>query len=316
MKSFTYAKTLWHEFWMWLVGSPSKEATCELPAHMEWESTKFVATDSVVNAVQPPEEPVYSYKVPQETIKPHVVNAVVTNNPRLTASMNDANQPKPVYDFQALAPATKKIWIYNASRMDHTVDHPMLGTVTIPGNTTPKRYSLWTSLPNVICNTNCSIDSNEISLSPSHGEYFVNDLLYPDTMGRDYDIKKVCSPTSIGRDLNVKGVFWSYNNPPLRHEVTAAVKRMAARYSMLLEQLGTKIVTGLESYEVKYRKFYRYFRVDMKYSVKDAKEQARWKVNADYAITPEHHYAAEYFKVTTVWHPVLHGNAFPTNFQE
>lgn len=289
MKIFTYARTLWYEFWThYWAGAPSKEeVACE--------------------PIEP--EIILSAKEKYETQTP--ITAQVRPSPELSRQMTNAYKHRFAYDSgsfcsQSLVRPTKKIWVYNVSRIDHTVDNPMLGTVTIPGNTTRKRYSLWTSFPDVIINLQAPLDTDDLIMCPARGDLFVMDLLNPDNLGVNQAEKPRWS-TSIGRDLTVKGVFWSYNNPPLRQEVTQAVKRMETRYTALLEQLGTQIITGLESYETKVMKFYDYHISKGLLRVR-AFEEANEDACREYNITPEHHAAAEHFKITTVWHPVLYGN--------
>jgi hypothetical protein len=203
--------------------------------------------------------------------------------------MNDAVTAKPTFTFGPTVNPGNKLWVYNASRVDHKVEHPMLGKVTIPANTTKKRYSLWTSFPEVVRDVNWRVDDNELYPTYVRGEHFVKDLINPDGLTR-----------SIGTDLSVRGVFWSYSNPPTTAEVNAAAKKMKTRYADLLERMAI----AWESVQLNGEA--------IKYTVKTqhcsyADAVTRYRNRAIEGITPEHHAAAEYFKVTTPWHPVIRG---------
>jgi hypothetical protein len=177
--------------------------------------------------------------------------------------------------------------VYNVSRIDHEVDHPQLGKVTIPANTTAKRYALWTSFPDVVIGTSSNLDVGELTTVPESGQWLVNDIIKGG--GNGYN-----------RDLSVKGVFWSYNNPPTIKEVNAAVRPMKARYADLLEKAA--IIYENQTFSAE--------RVEVmmkedRCSMAEAFRILRKRyVLAE--LSPEHHAAAEYFKVTTPWHPVLY----------
>ena len=211
--------------------------------------------------------------------------------------------PRIALDFGALNidfPITGKVWIYNVSKLTHEVDTPTLGIVKIPGNTSRKRYVMWTSFPDVM-RTPCQSygDNGEILLSARlmSGKRFSMDLINPDNLGLDQSMNP--SMGSVGRNLGVRGVFWSVNNPPKKAEVDAAVYRLETFYKDLLERaeimyeaskINTKRVEEIMEKE--------------KLSMEDALRSFKGKVME---LTPEHHAAAEWFKVTTEWHPVLAG---------
>lgn len=212
-------------------------------------------------------------------------------NTQLSKQWPDWNTPQPVFKPPySCVTGGVKLWVYNTSRMTHTVDHPTLGQVKIPGNTTSKRYALYTSFPGVVMLPKQDMNF-DLELYPVSGEYFVKDLISPDHI---YDTN-FDSPysTGVGRNLAHKGVFFSYHNPPKHSEVEEAVALMEKRYRDLLEAVGTTL-TG-----------------EKKRGVKSTKEQiqveAERRVNYRLFITPEHHAAAEWFKITTPWHPVLAG---------
>jgi hypothetical protein len=211
------------------------------------------------------------YPAPTQKLE---VNCVVEPSPEMSKNFTRSYKPTPRFYFSPMVYSEKKLWVYNVSRVDHQFDHPMLGNVTIPANTTRKRYSMWTSFPEYVMGTNYNFDTNEMYTYPIKGDYFVNDLINPDCITPGW------SSTSVGRDLSIRGVFWSYSNPPKPAEVNAAVKKMKAHYTDLMEKMA-----------VLYETF-----------PKDKLGRAV----AD-LISPEHHSAAEYLKVTTPWHPVLRG---------
>lgn len=213
---------------------------------------------------------------------------------------------KVVLDFQTLnldLPITGKVWVYNVSKLTHEVDTPTLGRVRIPGNTTRKRHSLWTSFPNLV-RTPCQTfgDNGEILVTTRviDGKRYAMDLINPDNLGLDQDFKSHLGySTSIGRNLGVRGVFWSEHNPPKKAEVDAAILRLETFYKDLLERA-----------EIMYQAAqFRPERVkqimeEKKVSLEDAVRTLR--VSA-MELTPEHHAAAEWFKIPTPWHPVLGG---------
>jgi hypothetical protein len=261
MKIFTHLRTLWHEFWMWYhVGPPT-------------------------NGMGP-------FDLKRTLHAPLVANAEITNyNSPVGRAMAF---PITTLDFDSLCPdfqPTYRVWVYNASRMEHVVDHPILRQVRIPANTTKKRYSLYTSFPNLMKLPQQGSDIYTITTTFMNGEKFVKDLISPDNL---YN-----KSLSNGRDLSVKGVFYSLHNPPLVSEVLAAVTLMKKRYTDLLEQAAvlqeanTISTVRVKDYMVKYE-------CSMETAI------ARLQVeNVKEYITPEHHAAANYFKVTTPWHPVL-----------
>ncbi len=277
MKIFTYLRTLWHEFWMcWWVGPASSGVNIQ-------------ELKSVENL---PELVVPEYLKPQ---KPLTANISVSTNRELTERMVMACKRVPTLNLgPTVEPIKNKLWVYNVSRVDHKFDHPMLGEVVIPANTTKKRYSLWTSFPSVVMEPYTNLDTNEMYLHRIGGEHFVRDIINPDS---------VCGKgvhTAVGRDLSVKGVFWSYNNPPLVREVNAAIRLMAERYADLLERVA--ILWESVQLSGEWIKDYK----KLKHCSTEAAIVA-YRNAAVGEITPEHHAAAEYFKVTTPWHPVLRG---------
>ena len=264
MKFYTYACTLWHEFWMYmLVGPASKETfhhrlpDAQVPEYLLSMKPKL----TVIAAVSRPE---WCHKM-EEGLSP---------NPKLALVLRET--PKP----------TKRLWVYNVSRIDHEIDHPQLGKVRIPANTTAKRYVLWTSFPDTVIGTYPNLDTNELSTVPESGQKLVEDIIKGG--GNGYN-----------RDLSVKGVFWSYNNPPTIKEVNAAVKPMRARYADLLERASIIYATTVISSK-KVTETMEFYSCSMETAIQRVRTE-----NMVRELSPEHHAAAEYFKVTFPWHPVL-----------
>jgi hypothetical protein len=220
-----------------------------------------------------------------------------------------------IIDFSSLTvQAEPRVWIYNASRMEHSVDHPVLGTVRIPANTTSKRYALYTSLPHTLAVPKFDIDARTTYGTPMSGARLAMDLINPDNLGLDQNEVFKFS-TGVGRNLGEKGVFWSLNNPPHRGEVTEVVKRMEKRYKMLLEKVAVGLAGGVNPFEDLVKDNEKSLRANYakRHAPKDRpslsyiKSEARRMAQETYSITPEHHAAAEHFRVTTEWHPVLGG---------
>lgn len=317
MKIFTYLRTVWHEFWMYmLVGAPSKEEGLAPRVDPYW--TLLVANN--INRIH---DALGTEVVPETEEEARALYlrwcevTDVKEEPKLTSSatvitgsllaremsegMTRSCNLTPFMDFRGMVKSEKKLWVYNASRVDHKFDHPMLGNVTIPANKTRKRYSLWTSFPEVVMGTNYNIDENLLYPHAIKGEYFVNDIIDPDNvLGTTYHRFK--ASTAIGRDLSVRGVFWSYNNPPKVSEVNAAVKKLKAHYADLLERMEIIYTCA----QIDEETILRYRKQNPDASFEEALRETRVaKVSLE--VTPECHAACEYFKVTTPWHPVLRG---------
>lgn len=236
MKIFTYARTLWYEFWMWLwVGSASKEPVLPI--------------------------------------------ATVIPSPELRSAMNKkVADVHSKIDFESIhfPEETTRVWIYNVSRLTHEMDHPLLHHVSIRGNHTRKRYCMYTSLPSIVMAPQQEFgDVGEISVTavPMDGRRLAMDLICPDNLTLDIDAE-VKGTMSIGRDLRKKGVFWSEHNPPKPAEVKKAIKKMEDYYTDLLERARLVELSD------------------------NRRELSNY-------ITPEHHEAAEYFQISTSWHPII-----------
>lgn len=179
-----------------------------------------------------------------------------------------------------------KIWIYNISpanegtayfskTVGRVINHPILRRVCVNPCPKDKEYVVVTSLPSVVNLERPVVDLGEIFISHEYGARVAMDLINPANLGLDQNYEG--EPSLIGdrsRNLGNKGLFWSTTNPPQEKDLKDAVKRMKLYYSHLLQQAG-ELTCVLPKKELE------------KY------------------ITPEHHAAAEYFNITTVWHPVL-----------
>ena len=220
-------------------------------------------------------------------------NCVFSLNAYLSELWTRNNSPVPTMDLRSVVKSDKKLWVYNASRVTHQVDHPVLGNVKIPANTTKKRYALYTSFPEVVMLPNYRIDENVMESVPTDGVTFVKDLINPAHIygGKFTD--------SSGRDLSVKGVFWSWHNPPLKSEVNAAVKLMETCYRDLLERAEILYQSAMINADIVVQ-----YMADYKCDIQTAVRAMRVNEIKN-TITPEHHAAANHFKVTTPWHPVL-----------
>jgi hypothetical protein len=184
----------------------------------------------------------------------------------------------------------KRLWVYNVSRVNHTVDHPVFKSVTFTANNTKKKYALCMSFPTVLMLPQqqdlCS--DQGFGAAATSGEYVVKDLLYPDRWA-----------ASIGRDMTVKGVFWSRNNPPLREEIAIAIGKMEAYYKDLLEKIHIQYENGIIN-EIKVVALMAEKKIGLEEAIRVLKVE---KVTP--YLTPEHHAAADWFEVTTPWHPAV-----------
>jgi hypothetical protein len=315
---------LWHEFWVWYhFGSATTiENNPSLSAVVKSERTKLSSRetehtytcglcDGTTEYVpRNCAEVVEDRKTEDPPLKVLKVNAWVKPNYSMGKVMSDAYKPT-VIDWKSLGLSAKeggpRVWIYNVSRMEHRADHPLLRNVCIPANTTRKRYTLYTSLPYVVVETQHNIDANETYGLPSWGKRLAMDLINPDNLGLD-QTAEIKYSTGIGRNLGEKGVFWSLNNPPLKAEVDAAVERMEMRYKMLLEKAAVQLTEGIHSfndlvkmYVAKIKRHYP------KMKMAQVRMDARKQAQEQFQITPEHHAAADHYKLITDWHPILGG---------
>ena len=291
-------RTLWNEFWMWYHLGPNHKI---IEKYVECVKAEAEVTEATMG------------KPLEATFAAPKLNAELSRC--MAEAANRSYTYARIIDFSSLTvQAEPRVWIYNASRMEHSVDHPVLGTVRIPANTTSKRYALYTSLPHTLAVPKFDIDARTTYGTPMSGARLAMDLINPDNLGLDQNEVFKFS-TGVGRNLGEKGVFWSLNNPPHRGEVTEAVKRMEKRYKMLLEKAAVGLAEGVNSFEdlVKDNEknlranYAKQFTPKERPTLAYIKSQARRMAQESFSITPEHHAAAEHFRVTTEWHPVLGG---------
>lgn len=200
-----------------------------------------------------------------EPVEPLVASCTVLGiNRELTKRMNEAYKVH-LKPQSAAAPVEYRVWLYNVSRLTHKIDNPILGHLKVPGNTSKKRYTMYTSLPQPLMLPRTDMDTEETMLYPTDARRVAMDIIHPDNLSLDQTLyNKYYAPTAVDRNLGIRGMFWSLNNPPKKDEVDAAILRMEQHY-------------------------------------KDLLEQASYLDEA----TPEMHAAAEWFRITAPWHPVL-----------
>jgi hypothetical protein len=164
------------------------------------------------------------------------------------------------------------VYLYNVSEQTFEVSRsPILRRLVINGRKKGEKFTMVTSFPQPLLVPKGSPDSSEIDIAAQDTRRFVMDIVNPDNLGLDQDT--VLDPkfvTSQGVDLGKKGVFWSLNNPPTEAEVEKAIKRMEKYYTYLIEQANTVQVSAPAT-------------------LKDV-------------LTPEHHFACDYFGEEHSWH--------------
>jgi len=263
-----------------LVGPASPEAKEEglAPRPSAWTGPSMGPYKTAVAKVVETSAQELLYDIPKQEEPLQVTCKIGKCRNDLSAGMEAWNPKR--FDFTPLlnlndlmeSKDDRRVWIYNVSRLTYRIYHPIIKT-PLWGNITKKRYTMCMSLPAVVVMPKGDLDSMEVSGLPVSGARLAMDLINPDNLGLDQDVKIKYS-TSLGRNLGEKGVFWSYNNPPKAAEVSAAVLRMKTHYADLLERV----------------------------------EAAQLRSNSVVdELTPEHHEAAEYFKEVTPWHPVIRG---------
>src|ERR1035437_5213583 len=180
----------WKEFWTWFTTVPEAKVEPEKPYWVPLVENNIARIVESLGEGEIPsteEEARLLYlrwceksDVPATPTQKLEANCVVTPRPEMNERMGVWQTPS--MSLVSQCKYGKKLWVYNVSRVDHKFGHPMLGKVTIPANTTRKRYSMWTSFPEVVMGTNYNIDTDEMYTYPIAGEYFVNDLITPDNV--------------------------------------------------------------------------------------------------------------------------------------
>ena len=236
--------------------------------------------------------------------KPLQANVTVLNS-------NYYNGLKKAYDLEILPPAadvlykasaeSARVYLYNISPLTHEKEHPILKNVVLPECELGEKYQLAFSIPDLMVLTMVSVDGLpvygkiETQAFTQDGKRVAMDIVNPENLGLDQKLV-VMSSTSDGTDLGKRGVFWSLNNPPRASEIKAARLRMEKHYKEILEKISVLLMTSVRPFADRLE-FYK--------NKGNTPEAARFKTEADFTITPEHHAAADYFRLKTVWHPVL-----------
>lgn len=136
-----------------------------------------------------------------------------------------------------------------------------------------QRYHYVTSFPQPMMMPILKADEGLIDTAPIDARRYVMDIINPNNM--TFSLDTAIRPDqvfSVGNDLSIKGVFFSYSNPPSEQDVEGAYKRMEKYYTALLTKAETLELTD------------------------KAKLATELTYNPDYA------FAANYFGKTTSWH--------------
>lgn len=265
-----------------------------------------------------PDKPKLSH---EEEKKQAIINATISGwNTALSKQFTDISNPAPMLALPVIDgafPSSFKVWVYNISALAHELYHPNIGTIKIPANKDGK-YAVVTSLPNYVKFPKTNVDTGEITFLVEDGRRVAMDLIDPDNLSINQD--QFIDPKarlSRGRNLGMQGVFWSLNNPPGPDDLAGAYVRMEAFYMDLLQRMGVGTVSARVSFKEKVQKYLDYvIYVPSSDPLKRRKEDvvayhpytletAMDRAELDFQITPAHHAAAEYFKQTSEWHPVL-----------
>lgn len=220
-------------------------------------------------------------------------------NWELTRGMDRACNANLDLQFPAVTLVEYRVWLYNVSRLTHEIDNPILGHLKVPGNTSKKRYTMYTSLPQPLMLPRTSIDTGETTLHSTDARRVAMDIINPDNLSLDQTLDiKYNVHSAVGRDLGIRGMFWSLNNPPKKAEVDAAILRMEKHYKDLLEQ-AAYLYEAARISPYKLRQYMQKNLCSLEDAVVALNAQERFQA------TPEMHAAAEWFKVASPWHPVL-----------
>jgi len=220
-------------------------------------------------------------------------------NWELTRGMDRACNANLDLQFPAVTLVEYRVWLYNVSRLTHEIDNPILGHLKVPGNTSKKRYTMYTSLPQPLMLPRTFIDTGETTLHSTDARRVAMDIINPDNLSLDQTLDiKYNVHSAVGRDLGIRGMFWSLNNPPKKAEVDAAILRMEKHYKDLLEQ-AAYLYEAARISPYKLRQYMQKNLCSLEDAVVALNAQERFQA------TPEMHAAAEWFKVASPWHPVL-----------
>jgi hypothetical protein len=169
-------------------------------------------------------------------------------------------------------PADYYLYIYNIAQKKFTVHRPPnFPSITFAGCPSGQPYALVGRVPNVVNEKWIDGVSGEVRVRGIQGERFATDLLNPSNTGIDIwgEVPDEMSWIDGGTDdLTRRGLFWTRNSVPTPDELNRARAKMETHYKKLLQQ------------------------ADQLYSDPATRRE----------IAPEHHIAAEYFKVRAQWH--------------
>ena len=164
------------------------------------------------------------------------------------------------------------VYLYNVSQQAFELSRPpILKKLIVPGKRPEGKYILATSFPCPLLHPRPNVDSNEFDILAQDTRRFVMDLINPDNFGLDQGAANDPKTTlSQGTHLGARGLFWSLSNPPLDSEVDSAIARMEKQYKVLIEQANTVQLSA--------------------------------PATMHQILTPEHHFAADYFGEEYAWH--------------
>lgn len=206
------------------------------------------------------------------TLKP---NCTVSPYRKMSKSLTEQyNPPMAIEVFSHLYPTKKSqhVYLFNLSAQEfRTSRPPLFRELIIPGVKDGQEYAAAFSLPQPLPIQRPNIDSFITETVWEDARRVAMDIVNPDNLGVDPKKIKAQYSTSYGNDLSVRGVFWSMHAKPTKTEIKVARKRMEAHYRGLLEQIWALLAAG--------------------------------EVFLKGTITPEHHFAADYFKQDLPWHP-------------
>lgn len=159
------------------------------------------------------------------------------------------------------------LYIYNISERGFVVHRPpTMPHITIAARKAGEAYATVMRIPNIFNEKYVEAFTGRINITGIRGEQLASNLLNPANLTDDC-WANASNWSDTGNDLTVRGCFWSRNNPPTEAELQKARARMETYYRTLVTQAN--------------------------------EHQA---ANRFGEIGPEHHVAAEYFRLQLPWH--------------
>ena len=184
------------------------------------------------------------------------VNATVTPNPQLSASMSRSHNTD--FNFNAneyLLSREQDYWVYLFSISERSYEiyrPPIIKQMLLVGKAPKAYYALCARFPHPMNVPDASVDSSEIGIKQMDTRRVCMDICNPDNLGFDQN-SVIANPTSIGNNLSDKGVFWAVEKectfapedtkrvrpiPPAKL-LEDAKKRMEAYYRKLVDKANT-----------------------------------------------------------------------------